>query len=93
MDSQDANKKNILQLKAHKIYHENSDFFNEKLKNSAQISSYHKLGMIEMGQAVRNSLKSNSFERNFEWLSQIQGKLNLDILICKLGSGDLGIEQ
>jgi predicted GTPase len=70
MDSQDANKKNILQLKANKIDDENFNFFYEKIKNSAQISSYHKLGMIEMGEAVRNSLKRYSFEQNLEWLSQ-----------------------
>jgi hypothetical protein len=40
MDSQDANKKNILQLKANKIYDENFNFFYEKLTNSAQISRY-----------------------------------------------------
>ncbi len=93
MDSQDANKKNILQQKANKIYDENFNFFYEKLADSAQISRNHKLKMIEMGEAVRNSLKSDSFERNLEWLSQIRGKLNLDILMYTRENGDVGIEQ
>jgi hypothetical protein len=46
-----------------------------------------------MGEAVRNSLKRDSFERNLEWLSQIRGKLNQDILMCTRDSNDLGIEQ
>jgi hypothetical protein len=49
--------------------------------------------MIEMGVAVLNSLKSDSFERNLEWLSQIRGKSNLDILMCTRESCDVGIEQ
>jgi hypothetical protein len=93
MDSQDANKKNILQLKANKIYDENFNFFYEKLAGDREISRYHKLKMIEMGQTVQGSLKSDSFERNLEWLSKIRGKLNMDVLMCSRESGDAGIEQ
>ena len=49
--------------------------------------------MVEMGEAVQNSLKEYSFEQNLEWLSEIRRKLNLDILMRTRESGDDGLEQ